>query len=123
MTPFSKTKPDRLPKLFFLPPGVPYPAKFDLPTLWSDSTFELSWRVNCSTPIINYLLEFRELPRGKWVSLNVPGDAGESSSSRMFGSSSSSSEMEVHKQTYTLRGLKKDTSYAVRKMSILIVLV
>ncbi len=41
--------------------GVPYPARFDLPTLWSESTFKLSWRVNCSTPIINYQLEFREV--------------------------------------------------------------
>ena len=41
---------------------MPYPAVFDLPHTWSETTFALSWKVNCSTtaPVISYRLEFRE---------------------------------------------------------------
>ena len=53
--------------------GAPYPALFDPPVVTSDGVYDLSWRVNCSTPVISYELEFRELPHGNWVSLNVPG--------------------------------------------------
>ena len=35
--------------------------------------YDLWWRVNCSTPLISYELEFREMPHGNWLSLNVPG--------------------------------------------------
>ena len=55
--------------------GAPYPALFDMPVVTSDGVYDLSWRVNCSTPVISYELEFRELPHGNWVSLNVPGCA------------------------------------------------
>jgi hypothetical protein len=46
----------------FFVTGVPYPAVFDLPNTWSETTFALSWKVNCSTtaPVISYRLEFRE---------------------------------------------------------------
>ena len=56
--------------------GVPYPAKFELPTTWSDTSYTLSWGVNCSinAPIINYQLSFKELPHGPWRSINIPGD-------------------------------------------------
>ena len=57
---------------FFLA-GAPYPALFDAPAVTADGVYDLSWRVNCSTPLISYELEFRELPHGNWVSLNVPG--------------------------------------------------
>jgi hypothetical protein len=40
--------------------GAPYPAVFELPLLTSDETYDLSWHVNCSTPIIAYQLEFRD---------------------------------------------------------------
>ena len=55
--------------------GAPYPALFDAPAVTADGVYDLSWRVNCSTPVISYELEFRELPHGNWVSLNVPGCA------------------------------------------------
>ena len=56
--------------------GVPYPAKFELPTTWSDTSYTLSWGVNCSinAPIINYQLSFKELPHGPWRSINIPGN-------------------------------------------------
>ena len=53
--------------------GAPYPARFAPPVVTADGVYDLSWRVNCSTPVISYELEFRELPHGNWLSLNVPG--------------------------------------------------
>eukprot|EP00095_Tigriopus_kingsejongensis_P008872 snap_masked-scaffold15_size728074-processed-gene-6.5 protein:Tk08872 transcript:snap_masked-scaffold15_size728074-processed-gene-6.5-mRNA-1 annotation:"opioid-binding protein cell adhesion molecule-like" len=98
--------------------GVPYPAKFDLPTLWSDSIFKLTWRVNCSTPIINYQLEFREVPHGEWVTLNVPGDFGRSFRSRYYNRFAPSQiKVEEHVGTYTLKGLTSGTSYEARVRS------
>ena len=34
----------------------------------------LSWRVNSSynAPVINYQLEFQELPKGQWIVVNIP---------------------------------------------------
>ena len=47
---------------------------FTLPVATAaDGVYDLSWRVNCSTPLISYELEFREMPHGNWLSLNVPG--------------------------------------------------
>ncbi len=120
--------------------GVPYPARFDLPTLWSESYFKLSWRVNCSTPIINYQarqnkflggklfraiykyillqLEFREVPHGDWVEINVPADdydpSSSSSNSGMGGrypfaaaSVSSSGPMNMGLGGFSVRGRSK----------------
>ena len=57
--------------------GAPYPALFDAPAVTADGgVYDLSWRVNCSTPLISYELEFREMPHGNWLSLNVPGKHG-----------------------------------------------
>ena len=38
------------------------------------STVTLSWRVNSSynSPVINYQLEFQELPDGQWIVVNIP---------------------------------------------------
>ena len=98
---------------------MPYPAKFDLPTLFSDSLFKLTWRVNCSTPIINYQLEFRELPLGDWVALNVPGDFGSDPGSRRspyeaMRARKYGNPVEEHGGAYTLKGLASGTSYEVQ---------
>jgi hypothetical protein len=107
--------------------GVPYPAEFDLPTSWSDTTFKLSWRVNCSrnAPIINYKLEFRELPYGDWVVINIPAESTiveESNNNknhhqkrRKHGRRGGS--IVEYIQSYTIRGLTKGSRYQVYKFA------
>ena len=53
--------------------GVPYAAKFEPYTL-TETTVNLSWKVNASynAPVINYQLEFQEIPHGQWITVNVP---------------------------------------------------
>ena len=53
--------------------GVPYAAKFEPYTL-TETTVNLSWKVNASynAPVINYQLEFQEIPHGQWITINVP---------------------------------------------------
>ncbi|TRY74039.1 hypothetical protein TCAL_15768, partial [Tigriopus californicus] len=97
--------------------GVPYPAKFDDPTLWSDSIFKLVWRVNCSTPIINYQLEFREIPHGDWVTLNVPGDFGTLQSKYHNRFARQEQKVEEHVGEYTLKGLSSGMTYEARVRS------
>ncbi len=48
--------PNNLSKPLIILEGVPHPAVFDLPNTWSETTFALSWKVNCSTtaPVISY---------------------------------------------------------------------
>lgn len=86
--------------------GVPYPPRFDLPAQWSDSTYKLSWRVNCSTDVISYDLEFREAPLGRWVSITVPGDAG-------LNGGTGTAAVTEHVQSYTLQGLERAATYEV----------
>ena len=102
--------------------GVPYPAKFDLPTEWTDTTFKLSWRVNCSihAPIINYQLEFKELPHGQWVVMNIPAKFDNElllqhrrHKNRRKKSKKHLSDIYEFKQSYTIKGLTKDSSYKV----------
>lgn len=101
--------------------GVPYPAEFDVPTSWSDTTFKLSWKVNCSksAPIINYKLEFRELPYGDWVVMNIPNNRG-SGAKRGHGSKrrkGGGRELIEYSQSYTLKGLSKGSQYQARLRS------
>ncbi len=106
--------------------GVPYPARFELPTLWSESTFKLSWRVNSTLPIISYRLEFRKVPYGEWVTINVPSDTNTQREADVRsdpathllkgkkGVVTGAAHKEViYIQSYTLKGLRKDTSYEV----------
>ena len=105
---------------FFIP-GVPYPATFDLPTNWSDTTFKLSWRVNCSinAPIINYQLEFKEVPHGQWVVINIPAEIDYDSfqkhhyKNRRRKSKKNKSDIVQFQQSYTIKGLTKGSSYKV----------
>lgn len=97
--------------------GVPYPARFELPTDWSDTTFKLTWKVNCSihAPIINYQLEFRELPHGQWVAVNVPS-AEIDLDTRHYSNKRRKSKKKMvdiveFQQSYTIRGLTKGSSY------------
>ncbi len=102
--------------------GAPYPAAFDSPESNSDgSAYQLTWRVNCSTPIISYQLEFRELPHGDWVALNVPGDVvggGHYQAENPNGTGSGRKRhggVVEHRQTYRLSGLEDGVSYEVRE--------
>ena len=104
--------------------GVPYPAKFDLPTDWTDTTFKLSWRVNCSiyAPIINYQLEFQEIPHGRWVVINIPAKIDFDSlrrhrKHRNKRKKGSGNDVVEFKHTYTIKGLTKGSSYKVSKNS------
>lgn len=100
---------------------MPYPAKFDLPTDWSDTTFKLSWRVNCSiyAPIINYQLEFQEIPHGRWVVINIPAKIDFDSLRRhrkhrnKRKKGGSGNDVVEFKHTYTIKGLTKGSSYKV----------
>ena len=100
--------------------GVPYPAKFDLPTDWTDTTFKLSWKVNCSihAPIINYQLEFRELPHGHWVVINVPSAQISHDTlhhkGRQKSKKKANNEILEFKQSYTIKGLTKGSSYQAK---------
>jgi len=102
--------------------GVPYPAIFDLPTNWSDTTFKLSWRVNCSinAPIINYQLEFKEVPHGEWVVINIPAeiDYDDNNFHNQYKNrrrkSKKHSDIVQFKQSYNIRGLTKGSSYKAR---------
>ena len=55
--------------------GVPDAAEFDPYTL-TDTSANLSWRVNTSfnAPVINYQLEFKEIPHGQWIIINIPAN-------------------------------------------------
>ena len=97
--------------------GVPYPAKFDLPTDWTDTTFTLTWRVNCSrsAPIINYQLEFQEIPHGRWVVINIPAkiDYDRHRKHRNKRKKGGQNDVAEFKHTYTIKGLTKGSSYKV----------
>ena len=90
---------------------------FDLPTpTTSDkSSYDLSWRVNCSTPIISYQLEFRELPHGDWVEVVVPGDVGGGhfDGGPPTGGRRRHGGIVEHSQSYRLSGLEKGVNYEV----------
>ena len=88
--------------------GVPYKAKFDELTVNVGTTVELSWRVNCSVnaPIINYQLEFQEIPDGQWLSINVPA--------QLKSEGTDLKRTVEYKQSYTLKGLSKGARYKVR---------
>ena len=90
--------------------GVPTRAIFDEPFNYTETTVSLSWRVHAAlnAPIINYQLEFRELPRGHWIIVNIPADI-------------ISAEKGVKKhdlieftQSYTIKGLAKGLNYQVK---------
>ena len=87
---------------------MPYPAKFDRPVNHSQTTFYLSWRVNSSfnAPIINYHLEFKELPHGQWISVNIPANSCDRQVNSPF-------QMVEFNQSYTLKGLEKGANYQV----------
>ena len=99
---------------------MPYPAKFDLPTEWTDTTFKLSWRVNCSinAPIINYNLEFKELPHGQWFVINIPAEIDfshlhEKQKQIRSRKNAAGNDIVEFQQSYTIRGLTKGSSYKV----------
>lgn len=112
--------------------GAPYPARFAPPVVTADGVYDLSWRVNCSTPVISYELEFRELPHGNWLSLNVPGDAngdprllmGQLEDGGGFGEGGGGSAASrhhggvvEHRQSYRLSGLPDEVNYECRVRS------
>ena len=90
--------------------GVPFKAKFDELKGNVGTTVELSWRVNCSAnaPIINYQLEFQEIPNGQWLSINVPAQLSLQSTEKEL------KRIVEYRQSYTLKGLNKGTKYRVR---------
>ena len=90
--------------------GVPHKAKFDELTVNVGTTVELSWRVNCSVnaPIINYQLEFQEIPHGQWLSINVPAQLNPNESWNRY-----QNDIE-YQQSYTLKGLTHGAKYRVR---------
>ena len=98
--------------LIFL--GVPFKAKFDELKGNVGTTVELSWRVNCSVnaPIINYQLEFQEIPNGQWLSINVPAQLSLQSTEKEL------KRIVEYRQNYTLKGLNKGTKYRVRLRDI-----
>jgi len=123
--------------------GYPYPAVFDLPEEWSDTTFKLSWKVNCSetSPIVDYQLEFRRSSAASsdWIVVNIPASSSTASSSsssvagqllvpnsaalatRGHGESHLTSRhgptiAEFH-QEYLLRGLSRGQNYEARVRS------
>ena len=123
--------------------GVPYPAKFELPTTWSDTSYTLSWGVNCSinAPIINYQLSFKELPHGPWRSINIPGiwfhekkkkssnflkrnsiklfmfsaEMREVKNNAWYDNRYKRSKLVEFKQSYTIRGLTHGSRYKVSR--------
>ena len=89
---------------------MPFKAKFDELKINVGTTVELSWRVNCSVnaPIINYQLEFQEIPDGQWLSINVPAQLSLQTTEEDL------KRIVEYKQSYTLKGLNKGTKYRVR---------
>ena len=103
--------------IFYFLPGVPYPAKFvlpDLPSTWTETTYTLSWRVNCSinAPIINYQLAFKELPHGSWVVINIPAENPEITT-EWHDNRFKHRKLVEFAQTYTIRGLTQGSRYKV----------
>jgi len=96
--------------------GVPYPAKFELPTTWSDTSYTLSWGVNCSinAPIINYQLSFKELPHGPWRSINIPAEMKEIKNNAWYDNRYKRSKLVEFKQSYTIRGLTHGSRYKAK---------
>ncbi|CAB4064429.1 unnamed protein product [Lepeophtheirus salmonis] len=83
--------------------GIAHPALLEPPVFNSPNSVTLNWKVNCSTPIINYELEFRDLTRegeeGPWIIMNIPAQ-----NKKVFDKS----------QSYTLNGLLHGTTYQAR---------
>ena len=89
--------------------GVPYAAKFEPYTL-TETTVNLSWKVNASynAPVINYQLEFQEIPHGQWITVNVPAKANIGTKVK------NNYDVVEFQQSYILKGLSKGASYKVR---------
>ena len=75
--------------------------------------------MNCSiyAPIINYQLEFKEIPHGRWVVINIPAKI-DYDSLRRHGKHRNKrkrekSDVVEFKHTYTIKGLTKGSSYKV----------
>jgi len=104
--------------------GQPYPAVFDLPEEWSDTTFKLSWRVNSSisSPIVDYQLEFRRASAAltDWIVVNIPSSSSTvqlpPSKVGVRGRAEGPMMGESH-QEYLLRGLSKGHNYEARVRS------
>lgn len=91
--------------------GVPYAPVFDQPVEFTESTFNLSWRCNSSlnAPVINYQLEFKELPHGVWINVNIPADPGQDTKAYRHAY-----DMAEFTQSYTLKGLSKHANYQAK---------
>ena len=89
---------------------MPNQARFDSLKSASATTLEISWRVNCSVnaPIINYRLEFQEIPHGQWLSINVPAQLSLDENWNRY-----KNDIE-YQQSYTLKGLTHGAKYRVR---------
>ena len=90
--------------------GVPNEPQFEQPVEHTDSTFTLLWKCNSSinAPIINYQLEFREIPHGQWISVNVPA-----SEAKKHHTMKKSNQITEFHQKYILKGLSKKANYQV----------
>ena len=93
--------------------GVPYAAKFEPYTL-TETTVTLSWKVNASynAPVINYQLEFQEIPHGQWITVNVPAKANIGTKVK------NNYDVVEFQQSYILKGLSKGASYKVKSFRI-----
>jgi hypothetical protein len=93
--------------------GVPYAAKFEPYTL-TETTVNLSWKVNASynAPVINYKLEFQEIPHGQWITVNVPAKANIGTKVK------NGYDVVEFQQSYILKGLSKGANYKVKSFRI-----
>ena len=104
--------------IFRLISGVPYPAEFDIPFGWTETTYSLSWRVNSTAPIINYQLQFREFPHGPWIVINIPAEIININANPQMLSPGLT---EYYNQSYTIKGLSEGSHYQVSSTIIFLI--